>query len=54
MDKHAIKVMAIFNNIAYGLYRLASAIFNDGSMAETRIRWQNCPEKMLSKLAPKL
>lgn len=51
-DKNAIKVMAVFNNITYALYRLASAIFDHECMAETRVRFDDCPEKMLSKLIP--
>ena len=54
MDKNAIKVMATFNNITYALYRIASAIFDDSCMAETRIRYEECPEKMLEKLIPLL
>ena len=53
-DKNAIQVMAIFNNIAYALYRIASAIFNDSCMAETRIRFKDCPEEMLALLVPLL
>lgn len=45
MDKNAIKVMPTFNNITYALYRIASAIFDDSCMAETRIRYEECPEK---------
>lgn len=52
MDKNAIKVMATFNNITYALYRIASAIFDDSCMAETRIRYEESPEKMLEKLIP--
>lgn len=52
MNKNAIKIMAVFNNIAYALYRIASAIFDDSCMAETRLRFKDCPEKMLSKLLP--
>ena len=52
MNKNAIRIMAVFNNIAYSLYRIASAIFDNSSMAETRIRFQDSPEKMLSKLLP--
>ena len=51
-DKNAIKVMAVFNNITYALYRLASAIFDHECMAETRLRFEDCPEKMLAKLIP--
>ncbi|WP_295484606.1 ISAs1 family transposase [uncultured Succinatimonas sp.] len=54
MDKNAIKVMATFNNIAFSLYRIASAIFDDSCMAETRLRFEECPEKMLAKLVPLL
>ena len=54
MDKNAIKVMATFNNITYALYRIASAIFDYSCMAETRIRYEECPEKMLEKLIPLL
>lgn len=54
MDKNAIKVMATFNNITYALYRIASAIFDDFCMAETRIRYEERPEKMLEKLIPLL
>ncbi|MGN1392743.1 MAG: hypothetical protein ACI4V7_01655 [Succinivibrionaceae bacterium] len=46
--------MATFNNIAYSLYRISSAIFDDNCMAETRIRFEDCPEKMLSKIIPLL
>lgn len=53
-DKNAIQVMATFNNITYAFYRLASAIFDDQVMAETRIRYKDCPEKMLYKLVPLL
>lgn len=53
-DKNAIQVMAIFNNIAYALYRIASAIFDDSCMAETRIRFKDCPEEMLALLVPLL
>ena len=42
--------MATFNNITYALYRIASAIFDDSCMAETRIRYEERPEKMLEKL----
>ena len=51
-DKNAVKVMATFNNITYALYKLASAIFDDSCMAETRIRFEECPEQMLAKLVP--
>ena len=54
MDRNAIQVMATFNNIAYELYRVASAIFDDSCMAETRLRFEECPEKMLAKLLPLL
>ena len=54
MDKNAIKVMATFNNIAFSLYRIASAIFDDSCMAETRLRFEECSEKMLAKLVPLL
>lgn len=37
--------MPTFNNITYALYRIASAIFDDSCMAETRIRYEECPEK---------
>ena len=53
-DKNAIQVMATFNNITYAFYRLASAIFDDQIMAETRIRYKDSPEKMLYKLVPLL
>jgi len=53
-NKNAIKVMATFNNITYALYRIASAIFDDNCMAETRLRYEECPEEMLAKLVPLL
>ena len=46
--------MATFNNITYALYRIASAIFDNQVMAETRIRFKDHPEKMLYKLIPLL
>ena len=46
--------MPTFNNITYALYRIASAIFDDSSMAETRIRYEGGPEKMLEKQIPLL
>ena len=52
MDKNAIVVMAVFNNISYSFYRLASAVFGHSGMAETRIRYEECPEEMLAKLIP--
>ena len=51
-DENAIKVMATLNNIAYGIYRLASAIFHDQKMSATRIVFQDEPEKLLEKLVP--
>lgn len=51
-DKNAIKVMATLNNIAYGIYRLGAAIFNDHKMSATRIQFQDEPEKLLEKLVP--
>lgn len=51
-DKNSIQVMATFNNITYALYKIASAIFDDSCMAETRIRFEEHPEKMLYKLIP--
>lgn len=51
-DKNAIKVMATFNNIAYGLYRLVAAIFNNHDMAATRIQYEEDPEDLLAKLVP--
>lgn len=54
MDHNAIRVMATFNNIAYALYRVASAIFDDSCMAGTRLRFEECPEQMLAKLLPLL
>ena len=53
-DQNAIKVMTTLNNISYALYRIASAIFDDSCMAETRIRFEECPEEMLAKLIPLL
>ena len=53
-DQNAIKVMTTLNNISYALYRIASAIFDDSCMAETRIRFEECPEEMLAKLVPLL
>ena len=53
-NKNAIKVMATLNNIAYALYRIASAIFFEESMQATRIRYQDCPEEMLAKMIPLL
>ena len=53
-NKNAIQVMATFNNITYALYRIASAIFDNQVMAETRIRFKDHPEKMLYKLIPLL
>lgn len=53
-NKNAIQVMATFNNITYALYRIASAIFDNQIMAETRIRFKDHPEKMLYKLIPLL
>lgn len=52
MDKNAIAVMAVFNNISYSFYRLASAVFGHSGMAETKIRYEECPEEMLAKLIP--
>lgn len=52
MDKNAIEVMAVFNNIAYTFYSLALAIFGHKDMCETKICYQDRPEKMLKKLLP--
>ena len=52
MDKNAIQVMAIFNNVAYALYRVASAFFEHPSMAFTKYQYKNCPEKLLAQLLP--
>ena len=46
--------MATFNNITYSLYKIASAIFDNSNMKETRIRYKDHPEKMLYKLVPLL
>ena len=54
MHKNSIKVMATLNNIAYAFYKIASAIFGDGSMAVTRIKFEECPEQMLALLIPLL
>lgn len=53
-DKTAIKTMATINNIVYALYRLASAVLNDASMAETKIRYKDNPIEMLSLILPLL
>lgn len=52
MDKNAIQVMAIFNNVAYALYRVASAFFEHPSMAFTKYQYKNCPEKLIAQLLP--
>lgn len=52
MDKNCIAVMATFNNIAYAIYRLTSAIFDNGIMCETRIRFKDDPELLLSLMVP--
>ncbi len=54
MDKDATKVMATLNNIAYALYRVAAANFHGSCMAETRLRFEECPEDLLSRLVPLL
>lgn len=52
MDKNCIEVMTTFNNIVYAIYRLASAIFDNGIMRDTRIRFKDEPEKLLQLLVP--
>ena len=52
MHKNSIEVMATFNNLVYAIYRLAAAIFYNGNMCATRIRYKDQPEKLLAKLVP--
>lgn len=52
MDKNCIEVMATLNNIVYAIYRMTAAIFFEGKMSRTRIRFKERPEELLALLVP--
>lgn len=53
-DTNAIKVMATFNNIAFAMFKVVSAIFDNSKMSLTKMKFEDDPTNVLSKLVPLL
>lgn len=54
MDKNAIKVMAMMNNIAYSFFRIVSAFLQEKIPEIVKIRFKKDPIEVLSKIGPLL
>lgn len=50
-DENAVKVMAIINDIIFGMYKLASSLDND-TLHRTKIRYKEDPIKLFRRIYP--
>lgn len=50
-NKNAIKVMALFNNIAYSFFRVVAALLPDKSQQQIKIIFKKDPYEVLSKIS---
>ena len=51
IDENAVKVMAIINDITFGMYKLADSLDND-TLHRTKIRYKEDPIKLFRRIYP--